>query len=705
MEKMPNSLIDEKSPYLLQHAYNPVNWYPWSEKAFKKAGEENKPVFLSIGYSTCHWCHVMEKESFEDDKVANLMNQAFISIKVDREERPDIDNIYMTVCQMLTGGGGWPLTIIMTPDKKPFFAGTYIPKKSRFGRVGMVELIPMIQELWSSRYDEVIKASDNIIEALHGTDDFKPEINMDLPVLEKAYRELAGRFDKECGGFGKAPKFPAPHNLLFLLRYWKRTEDKKALHMVEKTLFEMRQGGVFDHIGSGFHRYSTDRKWLLPHFEKMLYDQAMIAIAYLETYQATSKSFYRETAREIFEYVLRDMTSSQGGFYSAEDADSEGQEGKFYVWNEEDILQLLGKEKTELISRVFNIQKNGNYLDEATGEKCGTNILHIRGELSETAADLKIPLAELERELTKAKNILFKNRKDRIHPQKDDKILTDWNGLMIAALSRGARICEDDIYLDAAQRAADFILKRLRNSHGRLLHRYREGEAAIHAHLDDYAFMVWGLIELYEASFNARYLKKAIELNQEMLSLFWDEKNGGLYFSPYDSEELIVRKKEIYDGAIPSGNSVAMLNMLRLASFTGFTDLEEKADKLARFFSGNVQEMPSAHTFLMCALDFALGTPYKIVIAGDLESADTKEMIKALHSTFIPNKVSMLITNKQDATNIKELDEDNKNYVSINDQATAYVCITGSCESPTTDIDIMMGLLDKKQVLTQTIVS
>ncbi|MBK5102026.1 MAG: thioredoxin domain-containing protein, partial [Desulfobacteraceae bacterium] len=385
----PNRLIEEKSPYLLQHAHNPVDWYPWGDEAFKRAEEEDKPIFLSIGYSTCHWCHVMEKESFEDSEVAKLMNDTFISIKVDREERPDLDNFYMTVCQILTGSGGWPLNIVMTPDKKPFFAATYIPKESRFGRTGIMKLVPRIKEIWLGRRSEVLNSAAKIIEALKGMEKGSAGADIDSAVLKKAYQELVTRFDKEYGGFSDAPKFPTPHNFLFLLRYWRRFKDEVALEMVEKTLQAMRQGGIYDQVGYGFHRYSTDKEWLLPHFEKMLYDQALLAMAYLETFQATGNENYGSAAREIFAYVMRDMTSPEGGFYSAEDADSEGVEGKFYLWKEQEILQILEKKDADLIIRVFNVERMGNFKEETTGKKRGANILHLKKPLSQIASELR----------------------------------------------------------------------------------------------------------------------------------------------------------------------------------------------------------------------------------------------------------------------------------------------------------------------------
>ncbi len=693
MQKKYNRLKHEKSPYLLQHAYNPVDWYPWGEEAFRKAKEEDKPVFLSIGYSTCHWCHVMERESFEDPEVAKLMNDVFVSIKVDREERPDLDNIYMTVCQVLTNNGGWPLTIIMTPDKKPFFAGTYFPKENRFGRIGMLDLVPRIQEIWRTRQDEVFSSADQIVSALKGESRHSQgEDEVDESTLRVAYKQLAERFDTVHGGFGRAPKFPTPHNFLFLLRYWNRSGENTALNMVEKTLQEMRRGGVYDHLGFGFHRYSTDQEWLVPHFEKMLYDQAMLSMAYIEAYQATGKEEYQKTAREIFTYVLRDMTAPEGGFFSAEDADSEGVEGKFYLWTEKEIREVL-KGEADLIIQVFNVEEGGNFSEEATGEKTEGNILHLRKPLAEIASLVGMPKGELESRVDSAREKLFSVREKRVHPYKDDKILTDWNGLMIAALAKGGQIFGEVKYVEAAERGAEFILKNMRNGDGRLLHRYREGEAGIQANVDDYAFLIWGLLELYEATFDIAYLKTALDLNTDLIEHFWDSENGGFYFTPDDGEDLIVRQKEIYDGAVPSGNSVAMLNLLRLGRMTANSDLEQKAAKIGRAFSKRVKQAPMAYTQLTVALDFGLGPSYEVIIAGNSQSDDTKNMLNALRKGFIPNKVVLLRPTERESPEITHIAEFTRDQLGLNGRATAYVCRNYECEFPTSDIDKMLELL------------
>jgi uncharacterized protein YyaL (SSP411 family) len=694
----PNRLVHEKSPYLLQHAHNPVNWYPWGEEAFEKAAMEDKPIFLSIGYSTCHWCHVMERESFEDSRAANLINEVFIPIKVDREERPDLDHIYMTVCQMLTGSGGWPLTILMTPSKKPFFAATYIPKEDRFGRSGLMSMIPKIKDLWSHRRNNVTDSSEKILEALLNLDSGQPEEPPGREILDRTFLAFRESYDEVHGGFGRAPKFPTPHNLLFLLRYWKRSGEKKALQMVEGTLQAMRRGGLFDQIGKGFHRYSTDGMWLVPHFEKMLYDQALIAVAYLETFQATGKALYGKVAEEIFAYVLRDMTSPEGGFYSAEDADSEGIEGKCYVWSEKEVRHLLTNEEADFIIPIFGIEKEGNYRDEASGRKTAANILHLKRSLAEVARQKGLSEGELEKKIASVSDRLYQARLKKVQPYKDDKILVDWNGLMIAALAKGAQIFGNEQYAEAAKGASKFIMQQMMDSRGRLLHRYRDGEAAILAHLDDYAFLVWGLIELYEATFDAEFLKDAFRLNSDMLRFFWDNKKGGLYFAAEDREDLLLRKKESGDGAVPSGNSVAFLNLLRLARFFGNRDLERKAGDMGKTFSRDIQTYPSGHSFFLTALDFAFGPSYDVVIVGDNRREDTKAMARAVRSHFIPNRVLVLAEGREGDSDLENVSPLIRDRYSLEGRATAYVCSEDRCLAPTVDVKEMLALMNEGSV-------
>ena len=688
--KKPNRLAKEKSPYLLQHAQNPVDWYPWSEEAFRKAEKEDKPIFLSIGYSTCHWCHVMEKESFGDEEVAKILNEIFVSIKVDREERPDIDKVYMKTCMLMTGNGGWPLTIIMTPKKQPFFAGTYLPKKGRAGMIGLVDLLRNVGELWERDRSKLVSTAERVAEYLIGYVRAKHrEEELTELVFDEAFIRLLDDFDQTNAGFGTSPKFPSPHNLLFLLRYWKRRGRRQALEMVEKTLQKMRLGGVFDQVGFGFHRYSTDSIWLVPHFEKMLYDQALMAIAYIEAYQATGKKEYQKTAEQIFGYVLRDMTDPNGGFFSAEDADSEGQEGKFYVWTRTEIEQILG-ENADLIVRVFNISKEGNYYDIHRGAT-GHNIIHLKKSLRELSLELDIRYEELVAILRDVRLKLFKIREKRIHPLKDDKILTDWNGLMIAALAKGAQAFESMRYVKAAERAVGFILKKLRRTDGRLIHRHRDGEAAIDGNLDDYAFLVLGLIELYEATFETKYLEEALRLQHEMIKHFWDKENGGFFFTSDYSEKLLVRYKDFRDGAIPSGNSIAFLNLIRLARMTGKAHYEEKAAALAKAFSSHEEGTPSQNTMFLTALDFFIGPAYEIVIVGDPNSKETEKVLHAIRTRFVPNKVMLL--KKENDTRLENLAGFTKDMKTIAGKTTAYICQNFVCSKPMTDINEVSKIL------------
>ena len=632
----------------------------------------------------------MENESFEDDEVAGLMNDTFVSIKVDREERPDIDSVFMSVCQAMTGSGGWPLSIFLTPDKKPFYAATYLPKYSRFGRTGMLDLIPAIKEMWNNRKNEVEKQSEQVISALKDLTLLGQELNEDT--LHEAFSQLYSMFDEENGGFGDSPKFPTPHNIAFLLRYWKRTGDEWALLMVEKTLSGMRYGGIYDHIGFGFHRYSTDSFWLVPHFEKMLYDQAMLAMAYIEAYQATGKAEYEQTAREIFSYVLRDMTAHEGGFYSAEDADSEGIEGKFYVWTEDEIQKVLSSEEFGLVKAVFNVEKDGNFRDEVTGKSDGKNIFHVNRSVSDMSPRFDMKSEELQDHLESARHKLFAAREKRIHPGKDDKILTDWNGLMIAAFAKGARVFNEPEYEKAARDAADFILSKMRDKDN-LYHRYRDGEVAIPAFLDDYAFLIHGLLELYETTFLVDYLETAISLTDKLIGHFWDKENGGFYLTSDKAEELLIRKKEIYDGAVPSGNSVAMLNLLRLGRITAKPEYETKAWSIAKAFSGTVSHSSAAHTMFMQALDFAIGPTAEVVIVGDRESDDTLEMLEAIGKQFISGKVVIFRPAGEREPEITRLVPYSLNLMAENGKPTAYVCHNNRCELPTTDTEKMLQLL------------
>ncbi len=685
MDRPANRLIFEKSPYLLQHAYNPVAWYPWSADAFERARREDKPIFLSIGYSTCHWCHVMERESFEDPDIAQLLNETFIAIKVDREERPDIDRTYMRVCQLMTGSGGWPLTIVMTPDQKPFFAATYIPPDTRFGRIGMRELLPRIKEVWETRRDSVTQSTEELLthlrHTLNSSDDSPEELTTET--LDEVFLALLDSFDGDNGGFGRAPKFPSPHQLAFLLRYWRRTGRAEALHMVETTLDAMRQGGIYDHIGYGFHRYSTDRYWRVPHFEKMLYDQALLVLLYIEAYQVTGKEDYQNTAREILTYVLRDMTAPQGGFYSAEDADVDGEEGKFYLWTAQQLQPILSPEEYTFITQVFNIKKQGNFTMD-TASNHDANIFYMTKSFRDHQA-LSPSLNELKARWMHTRETLYAERNTRMHPSKDDKILTDWNGLMIAALARAARVFNEPRYLTAAENAVTFIKTTMQASPMTLFHRYRDGDAAIPGFVDDYAFLIWGLLELYETTFHHRYLKYACTLMETLLQEFWDPKEGGFFFTNVNHDPVLIRNKEGYDGAYPSGNSVAMLALLHLARLTGKMTYEAHATRIPHAFRQAITRAPAAHAHMMMALDFALGPSYEVIIVGDPVMPDTNHLLTLLRQQFVPNKVVHL----RPATETEHVIDQYLGFTpqidpSARIHATAYVCRNFQCELPTT---------------------
>lgn len=677
-----NRLIFEKSPYLLQHARNPVDWWPWSDAAFEQAKKEDKPIFLSIGYTTCHWCHVMEHESFEDEEVAALINENYIPIKVDREERPDIDEVYMQITQAMTGGGGWPMTVIMTPDKHAFFAGTYFPKESVAGRPGIKKVVTELHKAWVERRKDVEETAVSISEQLASFVGGSPGGDLDAGIFDVAFAQFSSRYDQEKGGFARAPKFPVPPNLMFLLRFYQRTGNHQALEMVEKTLTEMRRGGIYDQVGFGIHRYSTDPNWLVPHFEKMLYDQALVAMVYLEAFQATGKERYAMTAREILTYVLRDMTSEEGGFYSAEDADSEGEEGKFYVWSTKEIKEVLGEEDGEFYIETFHLTDEGNFLEEATRVKTGTNIPHLKEELLDEAAE----------RVEGIRKKLFDHREKRIHPQKDDKILTDWNGLMIAAFARAAQVLGDEKYEAAAKKAADFVLNDLTDDSGRLLKRYRQGEAGLTAHLEDYAFIIWGLLDVYETTFDVSYLKRAIEFQSMLDEHFWDEQSGGYFTIADDAEELIVRAKKLYGGAIPSGNSVSIGNLVRLHRMTGQPQYATRGDELVRAFSAEIGENAMVYPMALTWLTFQIGPSFEVVISGD----NAEEMIAAVRKPFLPNKVVVHRTpeNAKDLAIVAPYTETQE---SLDGKPTAYVCQNFACQIPTAEISEMLKSLGVKE--------
>ena len=678
-----NRLADEQSPYLLQHANNPVDWYPWGEEAFKKAKELDRPIFLSIGYSTCHWCHVMEHESFEDDSVAKLLNDSFISIKVDREELPEIDHVYMSVCQAMTGGGGWPLTIVMTPAKEPFFAGTYFPKDKRGGRSGLFQILPMIADAWNSKRQDIMTSVGQVKNYLDQLNSKPAGNNFSTELINRAYDQFRNGFDEEYGGFFRAPKFPSPHNLIFLMRYHHSFDNKIALDMATKTLKQMRLGGIYDHIGFGFHRYSTDRHWLVPHFEKMLYDQAMIAMAYTEAYHITGEDIFAQTAREIFTYVLRDMTASEGGFFSAEDADSEGEEGKFYIWTEQEIKEVLGEDYGKEFNDIFSITTPGNYRDESSGKETRLNIPHLKNYNTNGS-----------NEFESAREKLFNIREKRIHPLKDDKILTDWNGLMIAALAKAAIVLDEPVYLDAAEKAAEFVLHSISKGE-RLLKRYRNGVAALDAHLDDYAFMAWGLLELYEATFATKYLSQSLDLMNIMVEDFWDDKNGGFFLGSDQSEKLIVRSKTAYDGAIPSGNSVAVMNMVKLTRITGNTNWAELAEKTIRAFSEDVNRAPTGYTLMLTGFMFDTQNSKEIVIVGDSRNRNTTKFLHTIRASYAPHKVLLFKDTSVSDNRLEQLANWTSTQNSINGKPTAYVCKNFACNQPTSDLQTALSFINE----------
>lgn len=690
-----NRLINEKSPYLLQHAHNPVDWHPWSEKTFEKAADQDKPVFLSIGYATCHWCHVMEKESFEDQEAAGHINDTFIPVKVDREERPDVDAVYMAVCQMLTRRGGWPLTILMTPDKKPFFAGTYIPKGGRFGQGGLIDLCLQVKHLWNQDREKILESAASIFGHLDGAFSFTAAEEIGEPVLRQAYDMIRADYDPRSGGFDPAPKFPTPHRLSFLLRHYHRTGDENALNMVRHTLEAMRRGGIWDHVGFGFHRYSTDARWLLPHFEKMLYDQALLAIAYLETFQITGDRFFADTAEEIFTYVLGDMTAESGGFFAAEDADSEGEEGKFYVWSRSEFISVLGADEGNFWADIFNLTAEGNFTDEATKKKTGANIPHLTMSLDKWAEKSGITGPETASRWEAARQKLFDHRKERIHPLKDDKILTDWNGLMMAALAYGGRVLKKPEYAAAAEKAAKFIETHLEDPEGRLLHRYRDGESGIAAHADDYAFMIWGLCELYRTTFDSAHLARAVRLQERMLTDFRDAGNGGFFMTAGTSRDLPVRPKSLYDGAVPSANSVALLNLLRLSRMTGRTQWADEAAALGRSVSGSVKAHPSGYTQLLVGIDFALGNQLDVVLAGDPDDRSFREMLSILNDGFYPHHV-VLFKSSSGGDALARVAGFTESMQPVDGKTTAYACRNFACGRPITDAGEFSEMIGEK---------
>jgi len=681
----PNHLIHEKSPYLLQHAYNPVNWYPWGEEALSLARKENKPIFLSIGYSTCHWCHVMEEESFENQEIAAFLNRNFICIKVDREERPDLDKIYMEAVLAMTGSGGWPLNVFLTPDLKPFFGGTYFPPKDRIGYPGLLTLIPKIASLWKEHPEQIQKSGEELVRRIREERRHPSSDRVGPELLDSAFNRISGEFDPEHGGFGWAPKFPQTMTLSFLLRYYDRTGNGKALSMVEQTLREMGRGGIYDQIGGGFHRYSTDERWRIPHFEKMLYDNALLARIYLEAFQITGTPHYEKTAREILDYVLRDLSAPSGGFYSAEDADSNGEEGLFYTWTRKEIDTLLGRREGRIFSQFYGITEEGNF------EK-GRNILYRPFHPESFVRDRGISLSELSRILSTGRSLLLSERSKRVRPHRDDKILTAWNGLMISSLAYAAQVLDDKRYADSAEKSARFLLDHLMDGE-KLLRRFREGEARFPAYLDDYAFLIQGLIDLYQATFDPEWIRKALALNRIMIGDFYDSSGKGFFYTGGEDPTLITRTKEFRDDAKPSGNGVAVMDLLRLAEFTGDPSFKKKAVATLQSI-GALPENPMAFAQSLMDLDFLLGQPMEIAVAESGNQVETAALLRAVRQPFSPNKVIALKTldSEEEDTGIRYLE----GKVPISGRATVYICRNFTCKRPVTDPEEVKRILTRR---------
>ncbi|MFY9725894.1 MAG: thioredoxin domain-containing protein [Bryobacteraceae bacterium] len=702
-----NRLALEKSPYLLQHAHNPVDWYAWGAEAFAKARAEDKPIFLSIGYSTCHWCHVMERESFENESIAAQLNRDFVSIKVDREERPDVDRIYMAFVQAVTGGGGWPMSVWLTPELQPFFGGTYFPLEDRWGHAGFSNVLTQIAQAWRGDRQRIAESAREAVSQLEKSAAFdgpspgsRPAV--DYPVLDSGFFVFRRTYDSEMGGFGQAPKFPRPAVFEFLLRYHARTGNREALEMTLQTLRKMAEGGLHDQLGGGFHRYSVDERWFVPHFEKMLYDQAQLATTYLEAFQITGDHSFAQTARRIFDYVLRDMTSPEGGFYSAEDADSaispeepavKG-EGAFYIWSADEIRQVVPAPAAEWFAYRYGVAEGGNVVNDPHAEFAGRNILYQAATVEETAEQFGRPLEEVRAALDKAKAALLAARAARVRPHLDDKILTAWNGLMISAFALGGTVLEEPRYAAAARRAADFTLSRLfQPETGRLLRRYREGEAAIPAFLEDYALFTQALLDLYEAQFDRRDLEWAVRLAEKQSALFEDSAGGGFFHSPAGDPSLVLRLKEDYDGAEPSGNSIAILNLLRLAQVTGRAGFRASAERALAAFAPRLAHAPVALPAMLTACEFYLAEPRQIVIVGTRDAAGTRDLLRAFHTRFVANRIVLLVDTEETRRALAAAIPAIEFMQPAGGSPSAYVCRNYTCQLPITEAGQLAELL------------
>ncbi|HEX6963093.1 MAG TPA: thioredoxin domain-containing protein [Lacipirellula sp.] len=683
---MPNHLANESSPYLLQHKDNPVDWHPWGPEALERSKREQKPIFLSIGYSACHWCHVMEHESFENERIAAIVNERFIPVKVDREERPDLDQIYMNATQMMTGHGGWPMSVFLTPELKPFYAGTYFPPTERGGMPGFDQVLAAVSDAWQKRREQVQEMAGQLSEELnragqagggHG------ELSTDL--VENAVNQLVRAFDAQWGGFGRAPKFPHAMDLQLLLRFWNRTGHPHSLEMVRVTLDRMAAGGIYDHLGGGFARYSVDARWLVPHFEKMLYDNALLSAAYIEAYQATGEEGYARVARETIDYILRDMTDAAGGFYSTEDADSEGEEGKFYVWTPDEIEQILGEEAGVAFGRVYDVTDAGNFE--------GRNILNLPKTHAQWSKILGRDEEELSAELASSRQKLFEVRKQRVHPGKDDKIIVAWNGLMIDSLARAAAALDEPRYAAAATKAASFIRENLLRPDSRLLHTWRHGKAKLDAYLDDYAALANGLISLYEATFDGDQLVEAARLLDVVLEHFADRDAGGFYYTADDHEQLIARNKDVTDASVPSASGLAATALVRLGKLTGKRTYWEAGEATLRNAAGMMQQAPTAMGQMLLALDFYIGPTYEMVLAGDSGNEHTQSALRDVQQRFIPNKIIAAALGKSNEAPpmLSELLSGRTAGI----EPTLYVCEGFACQEPAVGADAIRTKLDQ----------
>jgi uncharacterized protein YyaL (SSP411 family) len=673
---MPNRLINETSPYLLQHAHNPVDWYPWGPEAFARASAEDKPIFLSIGYSACHWCHVMESESFQDQDIARMMNHNFVSIKVDREERPDVDSIYMQAVQAQTGRGGWPMTVFMTPDAKPFFSGTYFPPEDGHGLPGFPRVLQAIAQAYKDSRDDLIQSAEQLVAHMRSgiltTGEQEPLTN---DILSGAYQGMASQFDEEHGGLGTAPKFPQAMAHELLLLHHARTGNAETLEMVETSLQHMARGGIYDQLGGGFHRYSTDQFWLVPHFEKMLYDNALLSRLYLHAYQVTGNPEYRRIVEETLDYVLREMTAPAYGFYSTQDADSEGEEGRFFVWTTAEIEAALGKDDSAMFCLYYGVTLEGNF--------DGRNILYVPRETGEVAQEVGVGEDELDVSIQKAREQLMMHRQKRIAPDRDEKVLTAWNGLMLRSFSEAAATLHREDYRAAAIANASFLLDTMRSPDGRLLRTYKDGSARLKGYLEDYAFLIDGLLALHEATLDLRWLREARSLADRMIDLFWDDTEQAFYDTGRDHEELIIRPRDVFDNATPSGGSVAADVLLRLSILTDNSDYSRRATATLRSLRPVMLQAPAGFGHWLCALDFHLSTPKEIVIVGPQDNPVTQALLDQVHHRYIPNKV----VTGYDPSDTEDVDdmpllEDKK---TITGQPAAYVCHNYVCLLPATE--------------------